>query len=188
VHEPQPHARDSSAESIVNLHVDVAGALQFGLTPTVEVGEKVSGYLQLRVANTGLASYFLLGRDSDDDLRLGLGAALGFHLFSAGRGNMRGLYGGAALEYAYLETRDTIRDFAKYRTHALIPQLDFGYRWAFGQVLLGLSAKLGLAIPLSNQATGIGEPNCRRESACTDELGVALIPGLAVDLGWFIPR
>lgn len=191
--EPEPEAppapaRDTSADSLVNLHADAAGLLQFGLTPTLEIGETFSGFLRLRVMNTGLASYFLLGRDSDDELRLGVGAALGVHWFTAKRGNMRGFYGGAALEYAYVETRDDSDDFARYQTHALIPQIDLGYRWAFGELLFGLSAKLGLAIPFQNRASGIGDTPCRRPDSCREDLSVAFIPGIGVDLGWFIPR
>lgn len=180
--------RDASADALVNLHVDAAGLLQFGLTPTLEVGETFSGYLRLRIINTGLASYFLLGRDADDELGFGAGAALGMHWFSAERGNMRGLYGGAALEYVFLETRDETVDFARYRTHALIPQVDLGYRWAFGDFFVGVSGKLGLAIPLRNQAVGIGETPCPRPESCSEDLSVALVPGIGVDLGWFIAR
>lgn len=180
--------RDTSADSLVNLHADVAGLLQFGLTPTLEVGETFSGFLQLRFVNSGLASYFLLGRDSDDHLHLGMGVALGIHWFTAKRGNMRGFYGGAALEYAYLETRDNSDDFARYQTHALIPQIDLGYRWAFGDLLLGLSGKLGFAIPFRNRAIGIGDNPCRHRNSCSEDLSVAFIPGIGVDLGWFIPR
>lgn len=180
--------RDASADALVNLHADAAGLLQFGVTPTLEVGESVSGYLRLRLVNSGLASYFLLGRDADDELRLGAGAALGFHWFSAERGNMRGFYGGAALEYVFLETRDDSVDFARYRTHALIPQLDLGHRWAFGRFLVGVSGKLGLAIPLRNRVDGIGETPCRRPGSCAEDLSVAFIPGIGVDLGWFFPR
>lgn len=191
--EPAPEAvrapeRDASADSLVNLHADAAGLLQFGLTPTLEVGETFSGMLRLRIMNTGLASYFLLGRDADDELRLGVGAALGVHWFTAKRGNMRGFYGGAALEYAFVETRDDSDDFARYQTHALIPQIDLGYRWAFGELLLGLSGKLGLAIPFENRASGIGDTPCRRPDSCREDLSVAFVPGIGVDLGWFVPR
>jgi hypothetical protein len=181
-------ARDTSADALVNLHVDVAGLLQFGLTPTVEVGETFSGFLRLRFMNTGLASHFFLGRDADDELRAGAGAALGMHWFAAERGNMRGLYGGAALEYAYFETRDDSVDFARYQTHALIPQVDLGYRWAFGDLFLGVSGKLGLAVPFQNRVTGVGESPCRNPDSCREDLSVSLVPGIGVDLGWFIPR
>lgn len=179
---------DSSADSVVNLHVDAAGLLQFGLTPTIEVGQRASGYLRLRFVNTGLASYLLLGRDADDKLRLGAGAALGVHFFSSRRGNMRGLYGGAALEYVFVETRDDSVDFARYQTHALIPQLDLGHRWAFGHFFLGVSAKLGLAIPFKSTAVGIGDDPCRRPDSCSEDLSAAFIPGIGLDLGWFLPR
>jgi hypothetical protein len=186
-HAPAPE-RDSSADSLVNVHVDAAGLLQFGLTPTIEVGESVSGYLRLRFMNTGLASYFLLGRDADDDLRFGGGAALGVHFFSSKRGNMRGLYGGAALEYVFFETRDDSVDFARYQTHALVPQIDLGYRWAFGNFLLGVSGKLGFAIPFESTATGIGETPCPRPNSCSVDSSAAFVPGVGVDLGWFFPR
>jgi hypothetical protein len=187
VHAPSLE-RDSSADSLVNLHIDAAGLLQFGLTPTIEVGERVSGYLRLRVMNTGLLSYFLLGRDADDKLRIGAGAALGVHFFSSKRGNMRGLYGGAALEYVFYETRDDSVDFATYQTHALIPQLDLGYRWAFGDFFLGVSGKLGLAIPFKSSAVGIGDTPCARPGSCSEDLSAAFVPGIGLDLGWFLPR
>jgi hypothetical protein len=186
-HGPAPE-RDSSADSRVNLHIDVAGLLQFGLTPTIEVGETVSGYLRLRFMNTGLGSYFLLGRDDDDDFRLGAGAALGVHFFSSKRGNMRGLYGGAALEYVFVETRDDSVDFARYQTHALIPQLDVGYRWALGDFFLGVSGKLGVAVPFNSNAVGIGNSPCRRPNSCSEDSSAAFVPGIGLDLGWFLPR
>jgi hypothetical protein len=187
--EPAPAPpRDASADALANVHADVAGLLQFGLTPTVEVGQTVSGYLRLRFVNTGLASYLLLGRDADDDLRFGAGAALGFHWFSAQDGNMRGFYGGAALEYAFVETVDDSVDLARYQTHALIPQIDLGHRWAFGHFFIGVSGKLGLAIPLHKRIIGIGGSPCRGPESCREDLSVSLIPGVGLDLGWFLPR
>lgn len=180
------HERDESADAIVNLHLDVAGAVQFGIAPAVEIGQVVSGYLRLRVVNAGLLSYFLLGRDSSDYLRAGVGVALGLHLFSAERGNMRGVYGGLALEYAFLEMRDSSRDFAIYRTHALIPQLDVGYRWAFGSLLVGVAVGFGFAIPIENSARPLGNMGCRRLNSCIEDFGASFIPGVTVDLGWFI--
>jgi hypothetical protein len=179
--------RDSSADSVVNLHADIAGALQFGVTPTIEVGKRVSGYLQLRVMNAGLASYLALGRGPDDRFRLGIGAALGLHLFGAERGNMRGLYGGLAMEYVFVETRDDSTSFAEFRTHALIPQLDFGYRWGIGQLLVGVAVKLGLSIPISDDARAIGDMGCR-DGICDKQAPIMFIPGLVLDLGWCIPN
>jgi hypothetical protein len=130
----------------------------------------------------------VLGRDADDDFRLGAGAALGAHFFSSKRGNMRGLYGGVALEYVFIETRDDSVDFARYQTHALIPQLDLGYRWTFGAFFLGVSGKLGLAIPLKGSAVGVGATPCARLNSCAEDLSAAFVPGVGLDLGWFLPR
>lgn len=185
---PPATPRDPSANSVVNVHADVAGLLQFGVTPTLELGQTVSGYLRLRFMNTGLASYLVLGRDADDELRFGAGAALGFHWFSAKDGNMRGFYGGAALEYAFIETRDDSVDFARYQVHALVPQIDFGHRWAFGSFFIGVSGKLGLAVPFSNRVVGVGETPCARSESCREDLSVSLVPGIGLDLGWFLPR
>lgn len=178
--------RDDNGDALVALYADVAGALQFGVTPTLEVGQSLAGFLRLRPLNTGLASYFLIGRDRDDDLHLGFGGALGLHYFGSTRGNMRGWYGGVALEYIYVETRDVVRDFAQYRTHALVPELDFGYRWALGDMLLGLSLKLGLAVPFENSVRPLGDNGCPYEDSCRKDFGVALFPGVSVDIGGFI--
>ena len=59
---------------------------------------------------------------------------------------------------------------------------------AFGDFFVGLSGKLGLAIPLANQAVGIGQTPCPRPDSCSEDLSVALVPGIGVDLGWFIAR
>ncbi|HEX6240504.1 MAG TPA: hypothetical protein VFZ61_06405, partial [Polyangiales bacterium] len=130
--EPSP-----SADSHVNLHADVLGLLQFGLTPTVEFGGKhVAGFARFRPLNTGLLSYFLLDHEDDDVFKWGLGGALGLHIFSAGAGNMRGAFGGLALEYVFGKNENKKVHQAVYKTHALIPQLDAGYRWAFNRLLL----------------------------------------------------
>jgi hypothetical protein len=186
--EPSVDPAPPPQDSIVNLHLDVLGALQFGLTPTVEVGERVSGFLRLRALNSGLASYFLLGRNRDDELSWGAGAAVGSHLFFAGHGNMRGMLVGLALEYAFLETKETTNDFARHRTHSLIPQLDVGYRWALGSLLVDVGGRLGVAIPFSNTSRPIGAGGCRRAGSCDEKLDVAVIPSAFLDLGWFIPR
>jgi hypothetical protein len=178
----------SSANSRVNLHADVAGLLQFGVTPTLEVGEHWSGYVRARLVNTGLASHFLLGQDSSDELRIGAGAALGMHWFTARHGSMRDLYGGVAVEYVFVEMKDTSVDFARYRMHTLIPQVDLGYRWAFGSLLVGVSGKLGFAVPLRSHAVGVGDLPCRRPDSCDPDVSASFIPGIGVDIGWFIPR
>jgi len=188
--DPSPRQRphDPLRDAVVALHIDVLGALQFGLTPTVEVGKRFSGYASLRALNTGMSSYLALGREREDEFRWGVGGTLGMHVFSASDGNLRGFYGGPALEYIFLDTRDVKRDFASYDTHVLLPEADFGYRWAFGRFLVGVGVRLALAIPLADNAEPLGSMGCRRRQSCHADLDVSFLPGLALDLGTFIPR
>ena len=183
-----PRPPDPTRDTIVALHADALGSLQFGVTPTVEVGEKYAGYARLRPLNTGVASYFLLGHDDEDEFDWGVGGALGFHAFSARDGNLRGFFGGPALEYAFVKTRDTKRDFATYRTHLLVPQVDFGYRWGFRSFLLGLGMRLGVAVPVHERAEPRGSQGCRRADSCDRDLDATFLPGVFLDLGYFVPR
>jgi hypothetical protein len=204
---PAPAAapeRSSSADSIVNLHFDALGLLQFGLTPTVEVGKKFSGYLRVRPLNSGLLSYFLLA-DHGGYFQWGIGGALGMHIFSAGAGNMRGVFGGPALEYVYVQTKNTGSAYrAEYGTHALIPQLDLGYRWGFDSFLLGVGGRVGLSIPVGHSDNALptrsvpGDPPLKinspcvsdnplqRRMACDEERSLHFVAGIFVDLGVFL--
>jgi hypothetical protein len=184
--EPAKPARSSSADSIVNLHMDVLGLLQFGPTPTLEIGKKFSGYLRIRPMNAGLMSYFLLAPDSGDSFKWGLGATLGMHVFSARDGNMRGVFGGPALEYAFVKTQNNHPDMATYGTHVLIPQLDMGYRWAFDSFLLGLSGRLGVSVPIASYDHPIGINGCALDTSCNGDRNVYVFGGIALDIGIFL--
>ncbi|HEY6879953.1 MAG TPA: hypothetical protein VI299_18130 [Polyangiales bacterium] len=181
-------ARDPYADSVVNLHLDALGALQFGITPTVEFGKKISGYVRLRPMNTGMMSYVLIDPTRDDHFRWGLGAAVGMHFFSAGRGNMRGLFGGPGLEYLFIRTRDDAVLQTDYGVHVLVPQLDLGYRWGFGRFLLGVGGRVGVYVPVRTHAATSGPFGCDEVGACDpgglNDLHAAL--GVFLDLGWFL--
>ncbi len=190
--------RSSSADSIVNLHFDALGLLQFGLTPTLEVGKKFSGYLRVRPLNSGLLSYFLLA-DHGGYFQWGIGGALGMHIFSAGAGNMRGVFGGPAIEYVFVQTKNTGSEYrASYGTHALVPQLDLGYRWGFDSFLLGVGGRVGLSIPvahfdnaLSTFGSKINSPcvssdPLQRKIACDEDRSLHFVAGIFVDLGVFL--
>jgi len=186
--EPAKEARSTSADSIVNLHADVLGLLQFGLTPTLEVGGKhVAGFVRFRPLNTGLLSYFMLDHEEDDKFEWGLGGALGLHVFSAGAGNMRGAFGGVALEYVYGQSKNE-ELWARFKTHVLIPQVDAGYRWGFGHFLLGVGGRIGVSIPVaasdeltSDAPDGLGGM-C---TGCDEERDVSVVGGIFLDLGYF---
>jgi hypothetical protein len=191
---PGAPAKSSSADSIINLHFDALGLLQFGLTPTLEVGKKFAGYLRVRPMNTGLLSYFLLAEDGGK-FQWGLGAALGLHIFSAGAGNMRGVFGGPALEYVYVQTKNTTPAYlATYGTHALIPQIDLGYRWAFDSFLLGLGGRVGVSIPVAHFDEPIGgnDVGCPITDptdgpiSCDGKRSIYFVAGIFVDIGVFL--
>jgi hypothetical protein len=191
---PVADEKDSSADSIVNLHADVLGLLQFGLTPTLEVGGKhVAGYVRVRPLNTGLLSYFLLDHKADDVFKWGIGGALGLHIFSAGAGNMRGLFGGVALEYLFGKNENTKRTQAIYKTHVLLPQLDIGYRWAFDRLLVGVGARIGVLLPVGDPdnrdegrvVNGSSANGCVGKDACDGGRSILPIGGIFLDLGYF---
>lgn len=184
--EPAKPARSSSADSIVNLHFDALGLLQFGLTPTVEAGKKFSGYLRLRPLNAGLMSYFLLAPESGDRFKWGIGAALGMHIFSAGEGNMRGVFGGPALEYVFVETENTSIHKATYGTHVLIPQADLGYRWGFDKFLLGVGGRLGVSLPVAHYDEQTGVNGCALRDSCDGKRKIYVFGGIFVDIGVFL--
>lgn len=180
---PAAPYRSPSADSIVNLHFDALGILQFGLTPTLELGKKVSGYLRLRPLNTGLMSYFLLAPDEGDTFKWGLGSALGMHIFSAGEGNMRGVFGGPSLEYIFVKSQNVDYKHGVFRTHVLMPQLDLGYRWGFDSFLLGLGGRVGVSIPVAVKDDAIGGLTCNE---CGDRPSPYFFGGLFVDIGVFL--
>lgn len=190
--EPKKEARSSSADSIVNLHFDALGLLQFGITPTLEVGKKFAGYLRVRPLNTGLMSYFVLDHEKDDVFKWGIGGALGLHIFSAGAGNMRGVFGGPALEYVFAKNENRKRYMAVYKTHALIPQLDLGYRWGFDAFLLGVGGRIGLSIPVGpkeNRDEPIGINGCAPIAGvnyCDGDRDIHFLGSIFLDLGWFL--
>jgi hypothetical protein len=178
--------RDPSADSRVNLHLNAVGPLQFGLNPTIELGKKWSGYLSVTPLNTGMSCYLLLGHDQGDRFRWGLAATVGTHVFFLNKGNMRGLYAGAALGYAFVRTQDKKYDLANYATHVLIPQVDVGYRWAFGNFLLGLGAQFGVSVPVAHWDHAIGANGCVFADSCNGHRRAWFLPGVVLDVGWFL--
>ncbi|MFT3925119.1 MAG: hypothetical protein QM778_21465 [Myxococcales bacterium] len=176
---------DKFKDSIANLSVDVLGGFQFGITPTIEVGKKLSGYLRLRPLNTGLLSYYLLDRNQDD-FQWGIGAAAGMHIFSAGKGNLRGLFGGPALEYVFVKTRDGAVDRATYGTHALIPQFDVGYRWGFSRLSIGVGGRVGLSVPVAGYQHPINPNGCPDPQSCSSDRNLYFVAGVFLDIGIFL--
>lgn len=181
---PPPPPKPRYARPVANLHLNAAGPLQFGLTPTLEIGTIVTGYLRVRILNTGIASYLLLPGDAAGQFSWGLGGALGLHIFSAKGGHMRGFFGGVALEYVYSETEDRVNNLAVYRTHSLIPQLDIGYRWGLGRFLLGIGLAAGVAVPVDAEDVPLIVGGCQLEK-CDGSRDIQGLTNLLVDVGVF---
>ena len=172
------------ADAFVNLHLNALGPLQFGLSPTIELGGVLSAYLSLTFPNTGLLPY-LLFPEGEGDFVFGLAATVGMHLFSADKGTMRGFYGGIAVGYAFTHVSEETFEFGRYYTHSVVPQLDFGHRWAFGRFLLGLGVRGGVAIPVLAVDRPTTDPGCLA-FACDGERPVVVLGSLVLDVGVFL--
>ncbi len=138
------------ADSHVDFHMNAAGVLQLGLTPTIEFGGMVSGLARVRVMNTGLLSYVMLADLSDDEtFKFGLGVGGGARFYPAGRGRMVGPYVGGGAEWVTTTVEDTSVDNERYQTQGIVPQAEGGYRWAFRSgMLLGVGAVGGVFLPI----------------------------------------
>ena len=178
-----PPAKSRGGNELGSLHVDVLGAFQFGIAPTLELGRVWSGYLSVQPLNTGLGSYYWL--PGSDRFVWGLGGSLGTHIFSAGNGNLRGLFGGLALGYFFAQSENKKITFVRRRTHALVPQLDLGYRAGLGHFLIGGGLRLGLSIPIAARDDAIGDDGCRTLESCNEERPLRFVASLFLDLGWF---
>jgi len=191
VDEPEPEVQprrgmDRTADSLWNLHTNILGAAQWGLNFTAEYGRKFSGYLSLRSLNVGVLPYFLFVDDDEDRFKWGLGGALGMHVFTAKRGNRRGFFGGPALGYYFAATKDTQLDHARYATHALVPQADFGYRWAFNHFLLGVGVRFGVSVAAGKKDEPVGSYGCTFVDSCRENRRVLPLPEIFLDLGGFL--
>lgn len=176
----------AGTDSHVNFHINALGLLQFGVAPTLEIGGRHwSTFLRVRPMNSGVASYFLVGTPSEDDnFIFGMGAGVGARGWVLGKGNMRGLFFGGGIEYAYTRVDDDEDDRAQWRTHSIVPLGEFGYRWVFGRFLLGVGLSAGAAIPVGWSDTPVGLDGCFYVDSCDDTRDVFPFGMLRLDIGW----
>ena len=183
-----PAAPVPGQNSRVNFHFNALGVLQFGLAPSLEVGGRHFGFAtRVRVMNTGLMSYFVAGRpQNDNNFVFGMGAGFAARGYFLGKGNMRGLFLGAALEYSFVRIDDSEDDLAEYRTHSIVPMGELGYRWAFNRFLLGVGISAGAAVPVAWSDEPIGSEGCFYEDSCDDTRSTFPFGLLRLDLGWML--
>jgi hypothetical protein len=152
-------------------HLNLLGLLQFGVTPTVEMGGDRTLLLRARLLNTGLLPY-LIAADDDSEFKFGLALGGQGRSYFAGR-SQQGPYLGGGLELMYTNAGDTDSS-DEYVTYSVIPQIEAGVRWDYPGYLLGVGAFMGAAIPISTSGYD------------SDEAETILAAGLNVDIGWYL--
>jgi hypothetical protein len=146
-----PPEEPRGADTHFAAYANVLGFLQFGVVPAVEVGGRNFGVsARARLMQTGALSYLLLADGTDDEV-FASGLGLGGHVryYSGKGGNMRAFYFGGGLEYVSTRVEDTTSDREAYVTSLIVPQLELGYRWVWGNFLLDVGGALGYAIVTS---------------------------------------
>jgi hypothetical protein len=143
------------SEFNADVHLNLLGPLQFGITPTVELGGKqVAGLLRFRWMNPGLLSQGLPNQDYQE-LAFSYGAALGgrYYLHSG----LSGIHLGIWAEYIRTRIEDLEVEREAYVTSLIVPQAEAGYRWRFGRAFVGLGAALGYAVAFDKRTEDLSE-------------------------------
>jgi hypothetical protein len=135
-----------SAESNVALHVNLLGLLELGPTAALELGGKTASLsFRFRAINAGALSYVIVADSSSGEvLEFSYGIAAALRIYTGVRGNMRGFFWGPALEFVH--TRVVDDESVGYTTELIIPELELGYRWAFGHFLVEVGGGIGYGI------------------------------------------
>ncbi len=132
----------------VGFYANALGLLQFGLSPTIEVGDHLAVNGRVLIFNTGVLPYVIAG---DDTLHLSIGAGPGIRYYFGGSGSMRGFYLGTAALLGIWEEQYQQEEL--YKTKLLICAGELGYRWVFGSgFTLGFGGTFGAAIVIDHTA------------------------------------
>jgi hypothetical protein len=145
-------------------YANVLGFLQFGVVPAIEVGGRNFGLsARLRVMQTGVLSHLLLADPTDDEVfASGLGFGGHARYYSGRGGNMRAFYFGGGLEYLSTRIEDTTSDREAYVTSLLVPQIELGYRWVWGNFLLDVGGAAGYSLITSAETEDQSDGEHRR--------------------------
>jgi hypothetical protein len=135
--------RSPSADSNLAFHINLLGLLQFGPTLALELGGKTASFAaRFRALNAGALSYVLVADASDGEtLDFSYGLAATLRIYTAVQGNMRGFYWGPGVELVHARVVED--ESVAYTTELVIPELEIGYRWAFGSLLVEVGAAFG---------------------------------------------
>lgn len=132
---------------VVNAHLNVLGPLQFGVTPTLEVGSQHwSGLAYFRWLSSGLYARSALPNRDHEELAFSYGVGLGGRYYL--KPGLSGFNVGLAAEILQVQVESQLEKEA-FVTSWLVPQVTAGYRFRFGSFLLGLGLTGGYAVALS---------------------------------------
>jgi hypothetical protein len=165
-----------------NAHINILGPLQFGLSPALEVGTAHVGITaQFRWLNSGLLARSILPTSSSQTLAFSYGiGAYGRYYRKPG---LTGFNIGGGVEYLSVHVEDDRIQRERYLSGWVVPQIVGGYRWRFGNLLLGAGASLGYAVSVSAKTedmSGGADPVLLPVDDTAKPYGSA-----ALDLGFF---
>ena len=132
----------SQNESLRNFHINLLGALQFGLTPTLEWGKQLTTLVRARLLNTGVLSYIIADADGGS-LLFGLGLSAQIRKYF-GTDVQSGPYLGGGIEVMYTQNEGD----RTWETVFAVPQFEGGFRWQSKGYFTGFGIFAGLAIPV----------------------------------------
>lgn len=98
---------------------------------------------------------------------------------------MRGIYYGAGLQFAVLRVGSRGRENVNETLYSLAPYGEFGYRWAFGDFLLGLGPQLAISYPVASGISGPDADICEETERCDDANKRRLVGTVNFEVGWF---
>jgi len=177
----QLSATASSTQS--DLQVNALGVLVFGLTAAYELGAGHWGAAaRARWLNSGLVARSKFPADDNQSLVFSYGTAIGARYYSATNGALTGWFEGPAIEYVHARVEDRVAEIATV-TSLIVPQLEAGYRWRIGALLVDLGAGVGYAVVLARGVDDIDGGN----NAASYRDNAANTPYLGVlgDIGYF---
>lgn len=159
--EEEAPRRSRTAKAFIAVHSDVLGAAQLGPTLTFEMGTMFSGLIRGRWLQAGLLTHFVAGNLLQNAIARGFSVAAGARFYSSGKGNLRGFYAGLAAEVISTSVVRLREDNGSgnglaYEGIHVMPTIDSGYRWAFGNFLLGVGGTAGAALPVYLKRTPVG--------------------------------
>lgn len=166
------------ASATRSVFVNSLGLFQFGLSPSIEFGERGAFSIRTLLVNTGLLSY---AATNGDTLHFSWGAGVGYRHYLGTEGNLRGPYLGATA--LYLSWEQQYQEDVLYKTTRLAIMSDFGYRWVYSNgFTLGVGAMLGGAPVLSATA----EPLSYGNAGATNHAENMVVGFLVVDVGFLL--